>query len=98
MGFIKRFFEKKRAIKTIDDVLTDLNSKPAEEVFEGFQEPMAGTSSTMEEVSVTQQYDLVATKMEYAVEEKKKVRDAAKRLMDAIGVGPETKKSSSQNR
>jgi hypothetical protein len=98
MNFLSRFFQKKKAKKVVGQVITDLDTKPAEDVFQQLETPMTGTMDSESESSVTMEYNLVARKMEDAVEEKKKVRDAAKRLMDAIGVSPELKKSSSQNR
>jgi hypothetical protein len=97
MRFLRRIFEKKQAKRAIEELQAEMETKPAEAVFEIISPPMPGTAETIEDVSVTDQYVLVSKKLSYAVEENKDTRRAAKRLMDAIGVGPEPKKSSSQN-
>lgn len=97
MRFFKHLFDKRQARKAIQEVSTELETKPAEDFFHHVSPPMAGTASTEEDVSVTAQYSIVVKKMRHAVEENKDARRAARRLMDAIGVGPEPKKSSSQN-
>lgn len=89
MSFFKRLFERSRAKKAAGEVIKELDSKKPEDVFENLTPPMAGAGSTQEEMSVTGQYAIVTKHMMEAVEEKKKVRSAARRLMDAIGVGPD---------
>lgn len=91
MGFVQKLFAKYAAKKAATEVVQELETKPAEQVFEPMAAPTEGEVPTREQFSVTGQYEIVSQEMIKAVEEGKKVSGAAKRLLDAIGVGPSKK-------
>lgn len=91
MGALRRFFARFRARRVVGEVLKEMETKKPEEFFESMQAPQEVETPTQEQFTVTGQYQIVAAEVKKAVEEKKKARSAAQRLMDAIGVAPKLK-------
>lgn len=88
MGFFGRLLERRAILKAVRTDLEELDRKAPEDLFRAAGPPLLKERDTMAGQSVTGVYQAVQDMVSEAIAQKRKVRDAAQRVSNVVGVTP----------